>query len=519
MTNVLNWVKRNWIIVVLCTVMVIALPVFVFVSASMNSRVHSAINTRVQDKIGKINNVSKTAIEITPLVPGSQAFSDSTVINQTILNQYRSLREQIKADADTVVLKALSINIKAVPDGAAPNKDVLLQALGSRQSDVLIKGLLPEPSQALQYDLPFKVNAQYLSAHDQILRSMRAGTPPLVEDVARQLSDFDQSFRRAQLNKEPGEPLQPEEQTRLSEAMLQKRLSLYAQRGAEISVYADAAVFGLEEWKAQTPPAPIDYFDWQHAYWTHSDIAAAVTLANTSDDGAPATVVGPNHESSVVKRIIAIESPSFYNRRYKAKATGSAEAGGEGEMMVESFIEGGESAMPSGKGAAGPRGSRPGGGSSSTSTKVEAPKNDDPNQRFEPNFVTSLSGRGPNGLYDIRMVTMSVVVDSRRIGRLLEAIGQTNFMTVTSCALREVDIRDELSQGYFYNNEPVVIADLEIETAWLREWTVPLMPPIVKEAIGVTPGEDVEGASDEGSDEGGSESEMERGGGRGRSDG
>ncbi len=519
MTNFLNWIKKNWIIVALCAVMLITLPALLVLSSLMNAKVRDSLTTRVSKKMGDLSSVEKTSISITPLIPGEPEFSANTVVNEKVLEQYKSLREGIKADADQVLLKALSINIKAVPEGDSPNKDVLLRALGSRPSSVLLKGLLPEPPAARKMDLPFKVNAEYIKAHTNLISVMNAGDPVPSEDIARQLSDFEQSFRRTQLNKEANESLLPEDQAKLSDAMLQKRMALYSQRASEISTYANPSVFvDVVPYTQQTAPLPTQYFEWQHQYWTHADIAAAIALANQDDSGKPAGIAG--RETSVVKRVISISSAPFYNLKYRKK-TAEAEGGAEeGEMFGEGASVEGNAMMEGEMGGGGGGGGKGGPIRQNKPTKgpeVEVPKNDNADELFKPN-PNSISGRAKSALYDVRTVDLSVIVDSRRLNVLLDAISRTNFMTVTSVSLTEADVRGDLMQGFFYNNEDVLQADIEIETVWLREWTVPLMPPDVQEALEITQPEaaPAESSESEPSDnpEGGG-----RRGSKGRSDG
>jgi len=102
----------------------------------------------------------------------------------------------------------------------------------------------------------------------------------------------------------------------------------------------------------------------------------------------------------------------------------------------------------------------------------------------------SVSGRvaGPgtgNGFYDIRTVRLSAVVSLNNLPRLVEALAATNFMTVLDLDLEAVQTFSDLKAGYFYGEEPVVRANLQIETVWIREWMKPLMPKVIREELGV----------------------------------
>ena len=70
---------------------------------------------------------------------------------------------------------------------------------------------------------------------------------------------------------------------------------------------------------------------------------------------------------------------------------------------------------------------------------------------------------------------------------------ETNLITVLDMDVREVDLWADLRQGYYYGKAPVVRVDLELETVWHRDWTVPMMPQSVKSALGVVESEASDG--------------------------
>jgi hypothetical protein len=58
-------------------------------------------------------------------------------------------------------------------------------------------------------------------------------------------------------------------------------------------------------------------------------------------------------------------------------------------------------------------------------------------------------------------------------------------MTVLDCQVQDVDEYAALLEGYVYGSGDAVRVDMLIETIWLRDWTVPLMPAEVKQALGL----------------------------------
>ncbi|MFN0131786.1 MAG: hypothetical protein ACKVW3_04520 [Phycisphaerales bacterium] len=107
-------------------------------------------------------------------------------------------------------------------------------------------------------------------------------------------------------------------------------------------------------------------------------------------------------------------------------------------------------------------------------------------ERLGPTAGSPLTGRSAtasNQQYDVRNVTMDVVVSSSRLPELVNAISRTNFMTVIDVDLSEVDVWQHLEEGYYYGPEHVVQASLGIETVWLRSWTTMMMPENVKNVL------------------------------------
>jgi hypothetical protein len=104
------------------------------------------------------------------------------------------------------------------------------------------------------------------------------------------------------------------------------------------------------------------------------------------------------------------------------------------------------------------------------------------------NPTLSVTGRpaGPgsnNSFYDIRRATVELVAQTSKLTNFVDALSATNFITVLDCDLYAVDVDEELKSGYFYGSDPVVRAKLQIESIWLREWMVPLTPPLLRQEL------------------------------------
>jgi hypothetical protein len=499
MTNVLNWVKANWLIVALSALMVVCLPTFFFVGEHLNASTRESIKTRVDQKLRDLKGVEGLQVELKPLLPGAEPFSDRLPINEEMVNQYERIAKTIKADADQIVGEALAANRK------------------DSDSDLLVPGLFPEPPIEKAEDLPYRIHDAYLRAHERLLAEIDAGSPIDYRDLDLQLSEFDQTYRRNELNAELNTNLPPAAQAKLTEALTEQRMAIYRQTASDLSVFAGIECFNLDEWSTSTvKPEPERMFNWQFAYWFHSDIVEAIKRANTRPDGKLTSVVGIpgiGDPGSVVKRVTSISVGKFAEETRKSSQGFGRGAGGMfANPPSEGAVIGGRDAPISNRGG-GPEGDAPsvtrggrtlpgpgkGRGAPVNKPKAVAKNTDDPTRPLTLDFETaaSITGRVDNAMYDVRLATVELVVDSRRIPQLIKAISAVNFMTVTAMEVQAIDPYQELRMGYFFGSDPVVNVTMTIESLWMRDWTVGLMPDEVKVSLGIEI-EDKENKSDDG---------------------
>jgi hypothetical protein len=189
-------------------------------------------------------------------------------------------------------------------------------------------------------------------------------------------------------------------------------------------------------------PTLNEAFGWNFDYWVVSDLLAAIDRANTDAGGTRANV-----EHATVKRI---ERLSVEALPVTAKADPNAMTSDEPDEVTLA------------------EGTDPG---------------------------VSITGRVTTSQFDVVKAQMTLVVDAQALPRLFEAFAETNLMTILDLDVTEVNVWDDLRLGYYYGDGAVVRVDVEIETVWLRDWTTPMMPESVKEALGVR-------ADDEFDDEG-----------------
>ena len=257
-----------------------------------------------------------------------------------------------------------------------------------------------------------------------LLNRYGAGPPANLRRVEAVLADLRDREVEGIVTETGAEPT-AEAMQRITRMLSERRVQEYQRAARDFSMYATDAAISMAAIPAQGTPSLEDCFRWQWDYWIASDIMAALALANTDDVGLRTEI-----DRSVVKRIGAI--------------------------------------------------------------RVEPLRLPERNQDFGGGFSqqagppATITGRpGDSQDYDVRYVTLDLIVASERLPQLFNALSSTNFFTVVDMSLREVDAWQDLRSGYYYGSDNVVRATLQVETVWLRSWTGPLMPAGIREPLGV----------------------------------
>jgi hypothetical protein len=97
----------------------------------------------------------------------------------------------------------------------------------------------------------------------------------------------------------------------------------------------------------------------------------------------------------------------------------------------------------------------------------------------------SITGRTSNDVYDVRLVDCELVVATRGIPKVIDAIAQQNFMTVLDVKIRPANAFSAANGGFIYGIEPVSRVNIRLESVWLREWTADAMPSDLRDALGI----------------------------------
>ncbi len=144
------------------------------------------------------------------------------------------------------------------------------------------------------------------------------------------------------------------------------------------------------------------------------------------------------------------------------------------------------------------------------SASAEPPPAADPNAPLPKDFNLSPTGRICNNMYDVIQWNMKVVVEAAEVPTLLAEISRekhffskehgapelpSTFATVTKMDIAGVDNALAFEQGFVYGDRPIVELTLQGESIFLRSWTVPLMPPTVKQELNIEPAADAAKAS------------------------
>jgi len=303
--------------------------------------------------------------------------------------------------------------------------------------EILIPDLFPDPQEFIADAKLRQFAAAYIRAHPELLRSINAGEPQEPAVIGAVLADH-QLAETERIKNQTGQDPTDAEKEQIASTLRDIRLREYQRRAAEISVYAGPYVFaGVPTTAPTVRPSAAQCWDWQERYWIHQDICRAIAEANKGSSGA-------GIPASVVKRIV------------KISAAPAAYLTSDGQ---------------------------PGPATPTESGTDKAPVD------FAWSITGRLSGPGSNNKwYDVRPVTVEVVVASQRIPEFFDALSHTNFMSVIDMDLFRVDPIEELKNGYYYGDESVVRAVLYVETIWLREWRTGFMPLDVRESLGLVEG-------------------------------
>ncbi|HEY7118430.1 MAG TPA: hypothetical protein VH475_17710 [Tepidisphaeraceae bacterium] len=192
----------------------------------------------------------------------------------------------------------------------------------------------------------------------------------------------------------------------------------------------------------------------QVEYWVARDVGAAIAEMNAN---------AKNVTDAPVKNLVAlIVKDDFF-----PSIGGVGGAVGGGRVM----------GTTADSGAAGDAGATPATGGQP-----------DPTVALPDGSSISPTKRISNNLFDVVQFTMSVDVDADQVALFLKTLATNRFLTVTRLEMNPVDSQLMQVGGYVYGSRPVVTLNLDCESLFMRQWTINLMPDMIKRALGIPTG-------------------------------
>jgi hypothetical protein len=204
-------------------------------------------------------------------------------------------------------------------------------------------------------------------------------------------------------------------------------------------------------------PGPADIWYAQLTLWVQEDVASSIIAANSA-------IPNSNIKNDAVKRIVEIRIP----------------------VGPAAYV------LPAGAATGGTAAPAP-----------AAPAGDDSADVRD--FTRSPTGHICNDLYDVLAFSMILEVDQRQIPTIIHELQKNKFMTVVGLDISAIDPIEADAQGFIYGTAPMVRLSLNLETLFMRKWTVPLMPPTVQQDLRIVagPGSGVNGGGGGGNGGGG----------------
>lgn len=434
MKGVIAWVKGHLLIVISVVLILVFLPAGFVGAGIWNGKIKEQAEKAYNDQERQLTSQERVQYALPAVFDGEEAVEMSRAPNRHVTNFFAEQKQKRQEQVAAIVDRATVFN--------------------RGEHEPLVEGLFPEaPSQRAERDLVRTLtrtlagDPRTVSAYDALVRRLGGGLPPDPEEVAGVMTDAEtKALERRGVFEGSNDRLEADEEAEMREELSAQRIGLYAGHAGDLTFYvvpglfesvtggraaSERAISPRPIYDPAAPVAPMDEaFTWQWDYWAVEDILRAVTEANSGPGGRPVGVL-----DAPIKRVDSIEV---------------------GELVLEQ-------ADPSGGGRFGSR--SPGRGDAQV----------------------TYTGRlgAPSTEYDIRMVYLDVVASPRQLPAFIDALASTGFMTVTDLDIFTLDPWDEIDAGYYFGSEPTARVQMAIETVWLRAWTGPLMPPSVRDALGV----------------------------------
>lgn len=443
MNKVLGFIKGNLIIVISVVLILALLPVGYVFSSKWNADVAAKVKQAYDNEKRSLSSSGRVTYALPAVLEGEQDISESRAPNAAVTAFYEQAKSARIEQVDDVVNRGTAFNqgdhVQIIP-GLLPSAPDARQRqkLGREMSEAIVGTL------------------DTASVYQRKLRRLNAGAPPSAPALATSLEQYKNQLEQEYSNSSAQGNVSPEQQDEITQKLTARRMSQYISRAKALTFYCSPRAFvnGSEAGEATTSgndgfsivpaknwsPSQVTEtvaFTWLWDYWVISDILDAAARANMN--AASGAISVPD---APVKRIESIR-------------------------VSELKVEQGNSSDDNFSGGRSGRGFN------------------DPAQSDTPASFTGREGGTASSPFDLRQVEVVAVVSSEELPKFLDSFSKVNFMTVTDVDLQEVDVWQDLSQGYYYGEDHVVRAHVKVETVWLRSWVSKLMPDPVKKALNI----------------------------------
>ncbi|MDA1262745.1 MAG: hypothetical protein O3B75_07580 [Planctomycetota bacterium] len=427
--NLLIIIKSNILVLSLAVVSISALAFAYMFSAHLQQGNENVAN-EFASKIEKLSKLERTPVTIT--IPGNEPVTGNLTVNRKLVDAVKSRMglEQTEGIPNTETVSKAAIQFNK-----GSHKPIL--SMRFKKED-------ESKRRVVRLDMHDKLTDLY----NELLKKCRATLPPSEEDILVELQRAKLRFVLTDLGQTIDAKRTPEQEKKLVSELTNRRLASYRNVALASGLYLDAQDIGAPI--APLPEAPyekiaVSLWTLQWNYWIAEDILLACAELNENES----IVTAP------VKRVVKMKSRIPYG------ATQSAES------ETSQFTEGNDSAAQA---------------DSVNSAGI------DPNAPVSmSNYSSSfVKGWASNQLYDVVQTQVSLVVETSKIPLVTDAFAKKNFIVISNVRISSVDPFEAIRSGYVYGPNPVSLVLLQLESAWLREWTGPLMPDPVRAMLGTT---------------------------------
>jgi hypothetical protein len=458
MNKVLGFVKGNLVVVISVVLILAFLPTGYIFAGKWNTKVYEKAKAAYDKEKRNLDSRGSVTYGMIAVLEGEQDLTESRAPNNAVTEFYVQNNEEREAQVLDVVARGTAFNqgdhVELVPGILPKASDDRTMVRLAREMAEAIVGTPSTPS-----------------VYQRKLQRLNAGSPPDPEGLAATLVQVKEDQQKRYEGSNADGKLTPDQTKQLEKDIVSRRLGEYIGRSNSLTFYcspdsfitsrrspqstgragrsqggADRTEYSDVPGDMPTSVSAIDetqVFNWLWDFWVISDVLDAVGAANTSAQTGSMAIPNAPVKSVELIRVSKLETAD-------APVSDDQQSSGRSGR--------------SGRGQTG-----------AVSTQVDD---------AQPSHTGRKSGQ-PGSAFDLRTVELVAVVSSQDLPRLIDAIGKSNYMTVTDVDLAEVDVWSDLEGGYYYGDSHVMRASITIETVWLRSWMAPLMPDAVKLALGI----------------------------------